>query len=581
MRGRSLGKTAAARSKSPSAVVRADAEEKGEKAEKGETKQRARASRRSRSKSPAEPEAAAHRPALGWRVAVSAAALLVLAGAVVTIPPISLDPPLALPTQPSSSPQVSAGVHNDRYEEEYRKAKEAFYAGNRGGSTEEVVRVTAVAPVGVACAHVLQMALQQRTFVTDVAVSFFAIAWPLFCCFVLPEAAGHVMVVLAAVSLLVAALSGVQIRGHQEALRDIEEALNLPRKAFVTAYRSTMMLATCIAILAVDFQSFPRRFSKTEAFGVSLMDAGVGAVLLSQATVSPLTRHSGAAASQRIASAVLSSSPLLVLGGVRIAGTIAADYHTHVTEYGVHWNFFFTLAVISIVGNALPLQGMQAGIGAVAIAGAYQYALTATDLQEYILSAPRTDLLSANREGVFGCIGYASVFFSGVALGKLVFGAHRSPGKWMWVCVSLLVAAAALWAILLVLAEHGYAVSRRLVNLPYILWTLAYNCLLLALFLLGELAVHWIEVPAVKRGGRVVSLRKMSAVSCQMLCDAINRNQLAVFLASNLMTGATNMVLPTLTATWREGFVTMTLYTLTITCVASELQRRNITLKFW
>jgi len=50
------------------------------------------------------------------------------AGAVVTIPPISLDPPLALPTQPSSSPQVSAGVHSDRYEEEYRRAKEAFDA---------------------------------------------------------------------------------------------------------------------------------------------------------------------------------------------------------------------------------------------------------------------------------------------------------------------------------------------------------------------------------------------------------------------------------------------------------------------
>lgn len=65
MRGRSLGKTAAARSKSPSAVVRADAEEKGGKAEKGEARPRARASRRSRSKSPAEPEAAAHRPALG------------------------------------------------------------------------------------------------------------------------------------------------------------------------------------------------------------------------------------------------------------------------------------------------------------------------------------------------------------------------------------------------------------------------------------------------------------------------------------------------------------------------------------
>ena len=32
-----------------------------------------------------------------------------------------------------------------------------LYSGNRGGSTEEVVRVTAVAPVGVACAHVLQV----------------------------------------------------------------------------------------------------------------------------------------------------------------------------------------------------------------------------------------------------------------------------------------------------------------------------------------------------------------------------------------------------------------------------------------
>jgi len=44
----------------------------------------------------------------------------------------------------------------------------------------------------------------------------------------------------------------------------------------------------------------------------------------------------------------------------------------------------------------------------------------------------------------------------------------------------------------------------------------------------------------------------------QMLCDGINRNQLAIFLASNIMTGATNLVLPTLTATWQEGFVTTT-----------------------
>jgi phosphatidylinositol glycan class W len=79
-----------------------------------------------------------------------------------------------------------------------------------------------------------------------------------------------------------------------------------------------------------------------------------------------------------------------------------------VTEYGVHWNFFFTLAVISIVGNSLPLQGVHAAIAAISIAGAYQCALTFTGLENYILNAPRVDLLSANREGVFGCVGYSA-----------------------------------------------------------------------------------------------------------------------------------------------------------------------------
>jgi glucosaminylphosphatidylinositol acyltransferase len=47
-------------------------------------------------------------------------------------------------------------------------------------------------------------------------------------------------------------------------------------KLSVHTCRLWLYVLTCVTILAVDFKLFPRRMAKTERFGVSLMDLGVG-----------------------------------------------------------------------------------------------------------------------------------------------------------------------------------------------------------------------------------------------------------------------------------------------------------------
>jgi phosphatidylinositol glycan class W len=274
-----------------------------------------------------------------------------------------------------------------------------------------------------------------------------------------------------------------------------EETLDaLPVKPFITNYRGAMMVITCVAILAVDFRVFPRRFAKVENWGTSLMDMGVGSFVFTAGVVSvrsSLKEGTGRRPplSKRLLTSIRHSIPLLVLGTIRLISVKGLDYAEHVTEYGIHWNFFFTLGFlppfVALFQAAFDLVPNYAVL-ACTLAAVYEIALDWTSLGSYILIAPRTNLLSKNREGIFSFIGYLAIFLAGQSLGSIALPRQQPLPKNAPLSVLLrqtilgkLAIASLIWTALFCFSVSYYglrlSVSRRIANLPYFLWVSSFN----------------------------------------------------------------------------------------------------------
>ena len=406
-----------------------------------------------------------------------------------------------------------------------------------------------------------------------------------------------------------------------------EGKLRLP---FLTHYRSMLLLSTCIAILAVDFRVFPRRFAKCETFGTSLvsvalpqrgaphrftvnalpvqMDVGVGMFVFSAALVSPLARRQ--VNRRRLASSWLHGLtcssltavlPLLLLGIARTVTNKSANYQEHVSEYGTHWNFYFTVACVAVAasclhsmlqkaakrcpapclslglastqalpsGPAVPHGSHRAGpqdgdadqarpspaarrvvhltgttfvLLSCCIMAAYQAGLSLLGWEEFLLTVPRTSLLTANKEGILGVAGFLAVHLAGVGVGQWLHRPRQGQREWLFAVFQLVVAGAGLWLLLLALlgawpmadlpgTPPGLAVSRRMVNAPYVVWVLAVNCFLLAVVIVCDM-VAW--------HGREGAPTDSTAL------EVLNQHGLVAFLVANLATGAVNLGVRTL-----------------------------------
>lgn len=376
----------------------------------------------------------------------------------------------------------------------------------------------------------------------------------------------------------------------------------LPLRPFLTFYRGAMMVVTCLAILAVDFPVFPRRFAKVENWGTSLMDLGVGSFVFSAGVVSarsllkarltPQTKTTHLKSfPRRFLASIRHSIPLLVLGLIRLYSVKGLDYAEHVSEYGVHWNFFFTLALLApfvelsdlITTHIAPSYELLALVFALT----YETLLGTTDLKRYILVSPHgPDLLSKNREGVFSFTGYLAIFLAGRGAGAVVLAPSGPVPKstkplaastYAWRerrgLLYRLAARSAIWIVLYVLSTHYFglnlSVSRRLANLPYVLWVVAFNNTQILLF--G--AIETLCLPS-------AHLKDAAAdEASSRIMQAFNSNGLVVFLVANLLTGLVNLSIDTLGMGDLGAMGLLGLYAMLVTSFALGLQTGGIRVK--
>ena len=94
---------------------------------------------------------------------------------------------------------------------------------------------------------------------------------------------------------------------------------------------------------------------------------------------------------------------VLLLGLGRLIVLKLFNYHEHISEYGIHWNFFVTLFCIWVLVDIIHTICIRKYVIyiAVSILIIYQLCLSKFGLTRYVFSAPRTDFISANR---YACI---------------------------------------------------------------------------------------------------------------------------------------------------------------------------------
>lgn len=374
------------------------------------------------------------------------------------------------------------------------------------------------------------------------------------------------------------------------------------RPEYLNTFRACINLITAICILAVDFKCFPRGLAKTETFGFGLMDTGVGLYVLANGLVAPELRKSADSSRlswKKVEKTIKSCLPLIVLGAIRFAATNELDYQQHISEYGVHWNFFLTLAFTKFFGTILlgiiPHFEYTKYL-AMALLFAHELILQ-LGVADYIIDpnnhVKRDNFQNANREGIFSIMGYVSLYLASVYIGyrlmkqdivsennentPVVFTNVR---QLFWKTVRLFFVALILWKVTYIL-KNMFGVSRRIANMGYVFWILSIGTTIMVCFMLLEIFYYFraFDRPNSDENEEENSTEKRNYAP--IIMTGITYNGLVFFLLANLMTGVVNLTFQTMLMNTPQALAIIFIYMFALCTITTFLYLKKIKLKIW
>lgn len=321
------------------------------------------------------------------------------------------------------------------------------------------------------------------------------------------------------------------------------------------------------------------------------MDVGVGLYIFSNGII--VKPSATAFSKKKFQKLLVGCLPLFILGFSRLVVTKEINYQEHLTEYGVHWNFFITLAMTKIFGTVI--EGFmktadQIKYAAVGILVAHETILQ-LGLSNFIMndSLARDNLVTANREGIFSVPGYVSLYLASIYIGTLM----RSDGQELLKVKEvaqrtgkMFIIALCCWKMIYV-CNGMFGVSRRTANMGYNFWILSIGCTMVTLFMLTEIYVYYTnfnrpqwQMPETNNKSQLDE-PDFHVPYVPLILQAINYNGLAFFLIANLFTGIVNICFQTMLLETPASLVIISYYIFLLNVIMVFLYVNKFKLKIW